>query len=266
MNYFDGLQFSFHGLTRGNTRIQRNYPRFYGIQYLLSGEIFLRLNHEKMFQVTSGHVFLTYPEAYFEYGAIDGRPYNNLFLCFRGPRVKDYIESGLFPVNEEKPLIKINNTEKFFKTMMEAINTLDSPFSGDNSGVLLTEDLLLQLHEQNIPSLRIPPHQVHFFEELTAAIRLNPERHWDFDREAQKGNISPFHFRKLFKQYIFMPPQQFLIMCRLQHAASLLTATTDKISEIASQTGIDNEFYFSRLFKKKYKLSPSEYRQAFYRK
>ena len=266
MNYFDGLQFFYHGITRKNTRIQRNYPRFHGIQYLLSGEIFLRLNHGPSLRVTGGHAWLTYPEGYFEYGSIDGKPYDNLFLCFEGPRVQRFIESGLFVKNPEKPLIQINNTEKFFKTMMDAINSLDAPNAGSSRPVLLTEDLLLQLHEQNIPSQQIPRHQVDFFEKLTAAICLTPEKRWDFDLEARNGNMSPLHFRKLFKQYISMPPQQFVIMSRLQRAAALLLTTDEQVSEIGSQVGIENEFYFSRLFRKKYGVSPADYRRTVYKK
>ena len=48
-----------------------------------------------------------------------------------------------------------------------------------------------------------------------------------------------------------LPPQQFLIQCRLQQAAALLVGTGEPVGVIAERVGIGNEFYFSRLLKAK---------------
>ncbi len=69
--------------------------------------------------------------------------------------------------------------------------------------------------------------------------------------------------RRLFKAVSGLPPQQFLIQCRLQQAASLLVGTGETVGVIAERVGIGNEFYFSRLFKAKYRIPPLEYRREF---
>lgn len=48
---------------------------------------------------------------------------------------------------------------------------------------------------------------------------------------------------------------------RLRRAADMLINTDLAIKEIASLTGWDDEYYFSRLFKKNYSLSPLQYRK-----
>jgi len=65
----------------------------------------------------------------------------------------------------------------------------------------------------------------------------------------------------LFRMFCDYAPQEFVIHARLSLAAELLAHSKDSVRMIAAKVGIDNEFYFSRLFKKKYHLSPREYRR-----
>ena len=119
------------------------------------------------------------------------------------------------------------------------------------------------MHESSLASRKLPPFQEQFFIRLIDRIRRHPEEEWDFAREAKECNVTQTHFRRLFKEVAKLPPQQFLIQCRLQHAANQLIATRDSVAEIAERVGIDNQFYFSRLFKEKYLTSPLEYRREF---
>ena len=124
--------------------------------------------------------------------------------------------------------------------------------------ILLYEDLLLQMYESGQSEKKLPPYQEVFFKKLIDDIRKHPEEEWNFEQEAEKCNITTTHFRRLFKEITDLPPQQFLIQCRLQHAAHLLIFSHDSIGEIA-----ENPFYFSRLFREKYLTSPLEYRREF---
>ncbi|WP_084133468.1 helix-turn-helix domain-containing protein [Clostridium grantii] len=54
--------------------------------------------------------------------------------------------------------------------------------------------------------------------------------------------------------------RQYIIKKRLELAQLLLVNTSKKVKEISRETGFDNEKYFSRLFKAKMKITPSEYR------
>ena len=129
--------------------------------------------------------------------------------------------------------------------------------------VLLYEDLLLQIQESEPDGPPVPAFQEEYFGHLVSEVRRHPERAWEFCVEARKRNLTPAHFRRLFKAVSGLPPQQFLIQCRLQQAASLLVGTGETVGVIAERVGIGNEFYFSRLFKAKYRIPPLEYRREF---
>ena len=49
--------------------------------------------------------------------------------------------------------------------------------------------------------------------------------------------------------------------CKLEEAKSLLTYTNKSLSEISSYLCFANQSYFQRVFKKKYGITPNEYRK-----
>jgi len=126
------------------------------------------------------------------------------------------------------------------------------------------EDLLLQLFHEPIPEEQeVPAYQHEFFNRLIAEIRENPENDCCFEEISRQHGQTFHHFRRLFKSLAGLPPQQFLIQCRLQLAASLLIGSDDPIKQIAEDTGFCSNIYLSRLFKQHYNVTPLEYRQEF---
>lgn len=263
MNYFEGLSFSMAGVNKTRSMIKTNHPQYYGIQFLQSGGIYLRIDQQKEYKFTEPAAFLTYPGRRFDYGPLEefGCHY---WICFHGCRIQKYIESGLFPMNPEKPLVRIIRMDKFLASITELIAFINAPdiSQSRNRMVLLLEDILLQMYEQDEDvKKKIPVFQRPYFENLLNSLRKSPWKNWDFDAEAAGIHVSKNHFGRLFKDFSGFAPQEFLIKCRLALAAELLTANFEPVKAIASKVGIDNEFYFSRLFKKQYHLSPREYRR-----
>ena len=77
-------------------------------------------------------------------------------------------------------------------------------------------------------------------------------------------NALPFsagYVKKVFKKETGLTPLQYLTDKRLENAASNLAMSGGKgnISEIAYQCGFSEPLYFSRLFKRKYGVSPRSY-------
>lgn len=64
-----------------------------------------------------------------------------------------------------------------------------------------------------------------------------------------------------FRKYLHTTPINYLITYRLNEAAILLRKTEKKILTISNETGFNNVDYFCKLFKKRYHLTPTEYRK-----
>lgn len=73
--------------------------------------------------------------------------------------------------------------------------------------------------------------------------------------------ISPSHLSKLFRAKYSMTFQEYIIYRRMTYAEHLLHDPILSIQEIASMTGYDNAFNFSRAFKNYFGISPSHYRK-----
>lgn len=68
---------------------------------------------------------------------------------------------------------------------------------------------------------------------------------------------------RLFKKITGRGFKQYQIACRIQTAVTHLHALPNRpVAEIAAETGFDDPFYFSRVFRRHTGLSPSEYRNA----
>ncbi|MBS7176109.1 MAG: PocR ligand-binding domain-containing protein [Clostridiales bacterium] len=64
------------------------------------------------------------------------------------------------------------------------------------------------------------------------------------------------HFKRVYHKTV----NQYLNEVRLEHAASLLLHSNRPIYEISEQCGFSSQNYFSKLFLKNYRLTPSQYR------
>ncbi len=72
--------------------------------------------------------------------------------------------------------------------------------------------------------------------------------------------LSSAYFSTVFKRETGKTFISYLTDFRLERAAELLLTTDDKIYIIAEKAGYSDPNYFSSVFKKKFKVSPSEYR------
>ena len=186
------------------------------------------------------------------------------FVCFKGARVDRYIKSGLLPISKTEPMIKITRPEHFQATLLELIDLLTPLKSSNyNRTVHLLEDLLLQLHEQPAIHNEFPEYLRIPLDELINQLKAHPELSWNFENEAANCGISYPHFRRIFNLRYDLPPGKYLALLRLKKATFLLSNGDEQIAGVAEQCGFDDQFYFSRLFKKYYHFSPMRYRREF---
>jgi len=76
---------------------------------------------------------------------------------------------------------------------------------------------------------------------------------------AQHINLSRSRLFRLFKQQIFISPQQYLTDFRIRQAIHLLERRSGSIKEISQAVGIEDQLYFSNLFKQVTGKSPKNY-------
>jgi len=82
-------------------------------------------------------------------------------------------------------------------------------------------------------------------------------------RLAQEAKLSRWQYGSLFRALTGESPNRYLNRLRIDHAKRLLAASpSSRISEIAQQAGFQDEYYFSRKFKKSTGLTPTQFAQS----
>lgn len=80
------------------------------------------------------------------------------------------------------------------------------------------------------------------------------------DTLASIAGISRFHFLRQFRQTVGVTPYAYLTGRRLAHACDLLRNSNLPVTEIAAQCGFEDPSHFAERFRRRYQISPREYR------
>jgi transcriptional regulator GlxA family with amidase domain len=81
------------------------------------------------------------------------------------------------------------------------------------------------------------------------------------DELAKFNNLSKSQLNKIFNQKTNHSPINFFIQLKIQRACKYLDLTKLTIREISEKMGYNDQYYFSKIFKKIMGIPPSQYRK-----
>lgn len=103
-------------------------------------------------------------------------------------------------------------------------------------------------------------------EEIVNAICLYIEENYSYELSlaglAERFHINAAYLSDLFHRQTGKTYSQYLFDTRMKHAELLLKDDHLRIGDIASLVGFSNAGYFGTIFKKQFRISPSEYRES----
>lgn len=110
------------------------------------------------------------------------------------------------------------------------------------------------------PVLTITDDHIAAVERVIAAMRATPDIPFTLDQFAEIASFSPFHFARLFRQVIGIPPGEFHTALRYERAKELLITTDRSITDICFEVGYDSLGTFSTRFKQLVGIGPATFR------
>ena len=93
-------------------------------------------------------------------------------------------------------------------------------------------------------------------------MRENLSKNITVDELATKACMSSSNFYKTFRNTLGESPIDYLNAERIKFAKKLIQQTSDKLADIAFQSGFNNVSYFNRQFKKLESITPNQYRKS----
>ena len=100
-------------------------------------------------------------------------------------------------------------------------------------------------------------------EKAIAYISENIQHRLTLEMISSQANLSLSHFSMLFKNKTGYTPIEYVNHLKIQIACQNLQFTNLRIKEISELSGIEDPYYFSRLFNSQMGVSPTQYRLQF---
>ena len=93
-------------------------------------------------------------------------------------------------------------------------------------------------------------------------IRLNFKEQPNLDEVAEKVNLSPFHFQRMFTEWAGISPKKFLQYLSIDHAKSILKENQATLFDAAYETGLSGTGRLHDLFINIEGMTPAEYKNG----
>lgn len=239
----------------------RNHYLFH---YVISGQGKLdsddRNGETRKYALKEGEGFLIFPGQVATYCAHEANPWKYVWLEFDGLRAAEYVESAGLELSQPiyRPLSPAQGDAVRDGMLYIAGHNHESPLHLIGHLCLFLDNLIQSSSTRR--ELRGGQLRDFYIQEAITYMEHNYPREITVEELADICKLNRSYFSKIFKENMGCPPQEFLIRLRLSKAADLMKGTGNSIGAIAAQCGYPNQLHFSRAFRKRYSMSPREWR------
>lgn len=212
----------------------------------------------KRYEIGMNEVFCIPSHTQHKYYAGKADPWSILWVHFKGENIKH------FPIQEMK-VIKMNSAPANSRMMFLfdlIFRVLERNYTLGNF-IYLSQVLSLMLSEIYYREKVSETDKQNKY--LTTVIRYmykNVHQNISLDMISEQLGLSKSYLNAIFKKYTQKSPIDFFISIKMQEACKLLKLTKMHVYEVSQQLGYDDQYYFSRIFKKVIGVSPKEYKNG----
>lgn len=227
---------------------------YYLVHCVVKGKgMFVREGEEPCF-LKKGDLFLIRPGESTFYQADQQTPWSYIWLGFDGPGSEEHLSTTLFCGG--KSCLSAPSAIRIFEEASTIRDRLPS------TELLLCAKLfeLFALLQKEAQAFRSAPED--YTLRAMDYIRANYAMPVTVGGIAALLGIDRRYLSRIFSERVGVSPREFLQHVRLGRAAELLKNSDCAIAEVARNAGYEDVFNFSKLFKKKYGISPLHYRKG----
>jgi AraC-like DNA-binding protein len=231
----------------------------FAIVYISSGGGKFESKPNLCISLEAGHAFLLFPGVWHRYTPAPETGWHEHWIGFDGETAYRWLRHKF--ISAKNPVVKIGAEDAIlatFKRMMQAIRAYRPALQQILSGTTSNLISLFYSAQQSQPAA--DAQSANAVESAITRIQNEFDRDLNIKLLAQEAGVSYSQFRHTFAAHTGMGPHEYLLELRLVRARSLLAETELPIKEIAFQIGFEDDHYFSRLFRRKLKLTPGQWR------
>ena len=214
----------------------------------------------RVWPVLAPCVLTQWPGEWVEYGPSPPQEtWTELYFIYPKSSFKRFKTAHL--IDPEKPIWPITDVGALMEPIRELVRLTHHPEPDRVADRLdrVAERILLETW-LTPPTKELEDESI---QTIAALLHSTPGKDWNLDRLAASHGLSVSTFRRRWMTTMHEPPARYLQKLRMREACRLLAESLIPIHEIATATGFEDEFYFSRRFRLEHGMPPREYRKAY---
>jgi AraC-like DNA-binding protein len=206
-------------------------------------------------RVEAGTVIMLFPEVWHWFSPSQATGWDEYWVGFDGEYPYSLVREGFFSPRE--PIFPVGLHESLLERFLNIIDLVqrEPPGYQLEAGAAVVQILakiqaLMRQSRQSSEAEQIVQKAKFVFEE---------KKHTAVEMESVASSLGLDYarFRRIFKDYTGLPPYQYFLQIKINKAKSLLRDSGYSVKQVAHLLSFENEYYFSRLFKRKTGVSPS---------
>jgi AraC-like DNA-binding protein len=196
------------------------------------------------------------------YAADEKDSWTIYWLHFKGDKARSIVDTMIHQINGHNGLVSFQ--QKRINLFEDIYSSLERGYGNDNlcyANMCLWHYLSSFMYNDKFNMSETKNAKAHDKVELSINyMQQNLSRMLSLNEIATSVNLSVPHFSFTFRKKTGFSPIEYFIQLKVQKACQYLLFTDLRINEISTKLGIEDQYYFSRMFHKLMGISPNQYR------
>ena len=232
----------------------------YQIIYISEGYGVFESKSQKKIKINPGTIIFLFPGEWHRYKPDKKCGWTENWIGFKGDVTLLTNSSSLISI--ETPIIEIGLQDNILKTFYNIFDLVQADFTGAEYTISGAANYLLGLiltHRKRM-SMKISTKTDEIIMKAKVRLEENYDSGISMEEIAEELNISYVWFRTYFKKHTGFSPYEYLLNIKINNAKILLQSTNYSVKEIATLSGFNSQYQFSKIFKLKTGKPPTEYK------
>ncbi len=227
------------------------------VVYITAGRGWFRSEATGLVEITAGDAFILFPGERHAYSPHRGTGWHEYWVGFSGDHADRLRANGLFTPDRAVNHLGLNEEIIADYERIVGLCRDQTPGFQVRLGALVLQ-LLAHIHTSEI-SARTGHGDGAIVEAARAIMQEHLEEGLEVETLAHRVGVSYARLLHVFRHYTGLTPYQYFLQLRVRRAQELLREPGVSIKEVAARMRFENQYYFSRLFKKKTGVAPTEW-------